>query len=382
MKLQMRWTVFLALALAGGTPSAQAASVWRQGEIAILREELAKAPAEGLPPLDTRSFEQALDAGDAAAIDKTATSLAETLVRQHLLGGSRASDRAGWKIVDSDARRDLPTEIATVIEQGQLARYFLQLRPRHPDYAVLQQAYAKETDGARRAQLARNLERWRWMPNDLGADFVLVNAAGFDAALWRDGVRLGKWRVIVGKPKTPTAVFSATISGVTLNPWWDVPANIVRESVGALVRRHPALARQRGYVWGGGRYRQRPGPGNALGQMKLVMPNPYSIYLHDTPSKDLFARDVRAFSHGCIRVDDALGFARQLLAGTDRVGEVDALVARGETVTLPLLRQVPVYIAYFTVVAGDDATPVFLADIYGRDGRGGVGANAGGACPA
>src|SRR3546814_1081190 len=114
------------------------------------------------------------------------------------------------------------------------------------------------------------------------------------------------WQVIVGKTKTPTPVFAAQVTGVTFNPWWEIPESIVAESVGKLVRTRPAEAARRGYVVQDGRYRQRPGPQNALGRMKLMMPNPYSIYLHDTPAQSLFARDVRAFSHGCVREGGAL----------------------------------------------------------------------------
>jgi L,D-transpeptidase YcbB len=210
--------------------------------------------------------------------------------------------------------------------------------------------------------LIRNLERWRWLPLDMGHRYLLVNAAGFEVALWEDGRRVARWRVITGKPGTPTPVFSATVTGVTVNPWWDVPPSIVAESVGRLTRRNPAEARRRGYVWGGGTYRQKPGPGNALGLMKLVMPNPYKVYLHDTPTKALFEQPVRAFSHGCIRVDKALTLAGRLLGRP-----VDAQVAKGASVTLPLADPLPVYVAYFTADASEAGAVEVHPDIYGRD---------------
>src|SRR3546814_10465439 len=112
--------------------------------------------------------------------------------------------------------------------------------------------------------------------------------------------RLGRWQVIVGKTKTPKPVFAAQVTGVTFNPWWEIPESIVAESVGKLVRTRPAEAARRGYVVQDGRYRQRPGPQNAFGRMKLLLPNQYSTYLHDNPTQSLFERDVRAFSHGCV----------------------------------------------------------------------------------
>jgi murein L,D-transpeptidase YcbB/YkuD len=205
------------------------------------------------------------------------------------------------------------------------------------------------------------------MPLDLGTSFVLVNTARFELELWRKGERIGTWPVIVGKPQTPTPVFAATVTGIVFNPWWDIPTSIVKESVGALVRRSPALARKRGYVWGGGRYRQKPGPNNALGQMKLVMPNPYRVYLHDTPTKQLFTREVRAMSHGCIRVGDAIGFAAALAEGTRNRAEVDALVTAGKTVEIALGERLPVYIAYITAVPAADGSVTLLPDIYERD---------------
>ncbi len=119
----------------------------------------------------------------------------------------------------------------------------------------------------------------------------------------------------------------------------------------------------------GGRYRQKPGPNNSLGRMKLVMPNSYSVYLHDTPAQNLFDEDKRAFSHGCVRVGDALGLATALLStgsGWDRA-RTDAIVATGETVTVPLSAPLPVYVVYFTATPDDLGGIRYLADVYGRD---------------
>lgn len=213
------------------------------------------------------------------------------------------------------------------------------------------------------------MERWRWMPRILDPDHVLVNAARFEAEVWREGRKVGTWQIIVGKKSAPTPVFDTRITGVVLNPWWEIPASIVRESVGALVRRNPAAARARGYVWSDGRYRQRPGPNNALGQMKLVMPNPYSVYMHDAPNKQLFAQEVRAFSHGCVRTDNAIGYAATLLEGLMPRERVDEIVASGVSTTVNLAKPLPIYVAYFTATANPEGGVEFLPDIYGRDSR-------------
>ncbi len=374
MRLHIRWAVAasaLLLSAARGSDLTESPSVvsseWSVENLSLIREEAVKAPMEGLPAPDLAPFEQAVAGGEAESLDKVANNLALEIARLHLLGGTKSSEKAGWNIADSDAKRDLKAELSGALKEGRLQAYFESLRPHHPDYVALRSAYAVEMDPERKLTIARNMERWRWMPNDLGADFVLVNAASFEVTLWRKGERVGTWPVVVGKTKSPTPVFAAKITGVTFNPWWDIPANIVRESIGAFVRKSPSLARQRGYVWTAGRYRQKPGPNNALGQMKLVMPNPYSIYLHDTPSKDLFNREVRAFSHGCIRVSDALGFAKTLLGEQATADTLDGIISDGKTTTVKLTEPLPVYITYFTASVRGDGQFAFVPDIYERD---------------
>ena len=323
--------------------------------------------------LSTAGLDLAVATSDPAQIDGAATTLALRLARMHVLGSVGTADRQGWDIRDPDTQIDLPAQLSRALAAapadpaGGLDRFYGGLQPQFPDYAALRIALATEQDPARRRTIALNMERWRWMPLTPGPDYIIVNAAAFDVSLWRQGKLVGTWPVIVGKPGTPSPVFAATVRGVTFNPWWDVPANIARESVAALMRNHPALARQRGYVRVDGHYRQRPGPANALGQMKLAMPNPYNVYLHDTPDKKLFAREIRAFSHGCIRVGDALGFASTLLAGKATAEEANAIVASGQTVTVALPAPLPVYVAYFTAARGSDGTVRILPDIYGRD---------------
>lgn len=252
------------------------------------------------------------------------------------------------------------------------ARPFLDLVldfQRHPHYWALHAAHRAEEDPARRQILATNLARWLEMPNDLGSRYILVNIPAFELTFWDNGEIIDRRPVIVGTTSTRTPELTATVSGVVLNPWWEIPASIVRESVGSLVRNRPAVARARGYVVQNGRYRQRPGPGNALGQMKLVMPNSQSIGLHDTPNQELFTRPVRAFSHGCIRVSNALDFATIILArdaGWDRA-RVDQVIATGQTDTVTLNQPMPVYIVYHTVDLDEVGAIRFHPDIYGRD---------------
>ncbi|WP_310475793.1 L,D-transpeptidase family protein [Sandarakinorhabdus sp.] len=208
-----------------------------------------------------------------------------------------------------------------------------------------------------RLKVAASLARWQALPPPPAGRWLLVNIPAFEISLYDGVVRTGTWRAIVGKAKTPTPSFTGKASGVILNPWWEVPASIVAESVGRIVARNPKKATRDGYVRQGDRYRQMPGPHNQLGQMKLDFVNAYSVGIHDTPSKPLFEREKRAFSHGCIRVDDPFGFAAALLgppASRDSLKTV-AETSR-ETQRLAFAEPIPVIVGYFTAEVGDDGT--------------------------
>ena len=141
-----------------------------------------------------------------------------------------------------------------------------------------------------------------------------------------------------------------------------------RQTIAAMVRRNPAAARARGYVKVGTRYRQMPGDNNALGRMKLVMPNRFSVYLHDTSNRSLFEQEERLLSHGCVRVAGALEFAELLLAQDRWAGDsVASIVEAGATRTVELAAPFPIYIAYFTRAPGDDGTLLTHPDVYDRD---------------
>ena len=245
--------------------------------------------------------------------------------------------------------------------------------PSHFQYRALRAALDTETDPVRRRRLEVNLERWRAMPADLGPRYLIVNIPEAVLRIVIDDRVDRVHKVIVGKPATPTPTFTATVTGVVFNPTWSVPDSIIAESVGALVRSRPATARAKGYTWSrtaSGRLRvvQRPGPGNALGEVKLDMPNTHRVYLHDTPSKELFAADRRTFSHGCVRVDDALALAAYLLDGSgwDRP-RIDAALRTRLTERIELVPALPVHIVYLTAFADPDGTVRLIDDPYNLD---------------
>lgn len=363
-----------AQAIAPPPANASAMIQWDKGNAQALLNSINAAGADGLDPTDyaPQKLQQAIAGGDAAALDTVATDAFGAFAHDLIEGHVAQSDRIAWFIKGPvTSATGVVNYMNQALATRQVAEALAALVPTHPQYLALKAALAKAPphDHALRELLRVNLERWRWMPRDLGADHIFVNVAGFNAAVIKDSKPIALHRVIVGKTVTPTPQFSTVATGVILNPYWEVPQSIIAEGIGKLVRTNPAAARAKGYEAIGSRVRQSPGPGNALGRMKLVMPNPYTIYLHDTPSKTLFERDVRAMSHGCIRTDKALAFVATLLKpvpGWDQAA-IDRAVASMKTVKVDFARPLPVYISYFTAVANADGTVTRYSDIYDRD---------------
>lgn len=246
---------------------------------------------------------------------------------------------------------------------------------------------------ARIRQIVLNLERWRWLPQDLGDRHLIVNAADFELAAVEGDSTVLRSRAIVGRPYRRTPVFSDTVTYLVLNPYWNVPHNLAVLDQLPLQRADSGYFRRIGMRvfrgWGSDavevdpssvdwervtadgfpyRLRQDPGPVNALGRIKFMFPNRFSVYLHDTPTRDLFARSVRDFSSGCIRVERARELASWLLGeGEAGARRLEAGWDEGGEQTVPLDAPVPVHLLYWTAWADDDGTVQFRRDIYGRD---------------
>lgn len=242
---------------------------------------------------------------------------------------------------------------------------------------------------ARIEALVVAMERWRWMPDELGTDHLLVNIAGFDLRFVRDGQLADRMAVVVGKPYHKTPVFSHAVQTVVLNPYWYVPSSIaVKEELPKLKSNPGGLAAQ-GFEavqgdsvipvtainwrrYGPGNFpfnlRQRPGPRNALGQAKFLFPNKFNVYLHDTPARSLFSRAERAFSHGCVRLERPIDLAEEVLGpqgGWSRQ-RIDGVVASGERKVIKVETPLPVHITYFTAWV-DNGQANFRRDIYKQD---------------
>ena len=221
---------------------------------------------------------------------------------------------------------------------------------------------------ARIDQIRATLERSRWVMHDLPDRFVLVNVAGFTVAVvGKDGPGWES-RVVVGKTYTKTPIFKADMRYIVLNPTWTVPPGIMKKEVIPGMRRDPRYLERKGYQMVNGQVVQPAGPKNALGRVKLIMPNPHHVYLHDTPQKAYFKETSRSFSHGCVRVEKPFELAA--LALDDPAWTTQALLdaaATGKTRTIVLRQPLPVLILYWTAAVSVDGSVEFLPDVYGRD---------------
>jgi len=244
---------------------------------------------------------------------------------------------------------------------------------------------------ARIDQIRVNLERLRWVAQDLKGEYLLVDVAGFRARLVLGGQTAWTSRVVVGRPYRETPEFRATMRYIVLNPSWTVPPTILEEDIvpklardpGLLAREHMKVLDLRGnevdpasvdWAQYAGRtlpYQivQAPGGGNPLGRLKFMFPNGHDVYLHDTPARELFDKSERAFSSGCIRVEQPLALALLLLDDPRRWSEqtLEEEIASGETRSLFVKRKVPVMLLYWTAVADENGSVEFHPDLYQRD---------------
>jgi len=226
--------------------------------------------------------------------------------------------------------------------------------------------------GGEEASLLVNMERWRWLPADLGPDYVMVNVPEYRLRVFRDGRLRDETRVIVGKTESPTPIFSGMMEYAVVNPSWHVPPSILKNEFLPGLARDPSYAARRGYevVRRGNSIsvRQPPGERNALGFIKFMFPNNHAVYLHDTPNRSLFARSERALSHGCVRVDDPFRFADSVLPAAWTSERLKKLIGKGER-TVQLGTKLPVHLAYFTAYVDDAGRYRTLPDLYGYDAR-------------
>lgn len=344
--------------------------VWDTVSAQDLLQYIEQIGVEGLNPddYDPEELKTAIAAGDPVAMSAAATESFDKVSSDLALGHVKRVARTDWYIVDND----LNTQKQDALLRSALERHDIQgalngLLPTHPQYAALKTALAATpvSDTATRDRIRLNMDRWRWLPRDLGDKYIIVNVPSFHATLVQDGATRWKERAIAGKLSTPTPQLNAMATGVILNPWWEVPKSIEHEAAG-----------KKGFVSVKGpdgeiqRWRQPPGPTNALGQLKFVMPNSKAIYLHDTNARSRFNDSVRALSHGCVRTQHIVDLATQLLGddnGPWTPDRIQSTLESKKTVQANFVKPVPVYIVYFDQAALVDGKIVDYKDMYGRD---------------
>ncbi|MGE5261545.1 MAG: L,D-transpeptidase family protein [Actinomycetota bacterium] len=263
-----------------------------------------------------------------------------------------------------------------------------------------QEQPARQAGSPKIQQILVNMERWRWLPNDMGPYYVTVNIPEFMVRVVEDDKVIHSARVVAGKPDKQTPIFSNEMQEIVFNPYWNVPNSIKTEEI------RPFLVEEGGWFGGGGwntavlerhnlriniggrevdpsridwnridirslNIYQPPGPDNVLGNVKFVFPNKHDVYMHDTTQKSLFAKTVRAESHGCMRVQNPDQLAATLLKEDQgwSYGRVASAIQGGPDQHIALKEKIPVYITYFTLRVNEDGSISTFSDIYGHDAR-------------
>ena len=371
-----------------------------------LAAEIAKAGDWGL---DASQFDvPRLTAASPEAPDLSAEALADAEVRLSLATLKYARHARGGRFEPTDLtpfldRKSPLLEPASVLEQIATAAdpddYLRRLHPQHTQFELLRQRYlavrgepAPRKGPSEAERTLANMEQWRWMPADLGRFHVWVNLPEQLLRVVRDGRVIHTERIVIGKPNAQTPVFSHEMKHLIFYPFWGVPDSIkTNELLPGLQRGRAILARQNlklqlngrdvdpsRYDWSRTDIRrfhvyQPPGRGNALGIVKFMFPNKHAVYMHDTPSKSLFKASVRAFSHGCMRVQDPIRFAELILAEDRGMSpeQVRALARPGapENNQVNLSRHIPVHMVYFTERVDEAGKVASFKDIYGHEKR-------------
>ncbi len=370
----------------GGT-LAWSGSAHAAADARIAMDVLARAAAQGLDPDRYGVYR-----GGDPVTDDVAVSIAVLTYMRDVAVGRPALEALDADVALPPRVFDAATILNAALREGILDSVLENLGPSHAEYGALKAALARQLTTGDAAIIGANMERWRWLPAQLEPDRIVINAAAAEMELWLDGKLILTSRVIVGRPKNPTPILRAQGAGVTINPPWTVPHSIaVKEILPKLRADHAYLAKQNmvlldgppgdphglGINWRGirtgtfpYRIRQVPGPNNALGRIKLELPNQFDVYLHDTPARTLFARKQRTLSHGCVRVEQIMPLASYTLAGNlDALDRISRSLAAGQTEYLPLKKSLPVYFLYWTAFSGPDGAIKMATDVYGRDRR-------------
>jgi len=344
----------------------QAQLAWTVEAANDLKQAIEASRGEGLNPTDygPERLAAAIASGPSLSLDAVAGAAAQALAHDYAFGRVADREAMDWYISGGSDPGVLVRGLGQAIAAGKPRAFIESLLPTDPRYVALRSALAEAPDQASRDRLRANMERWRWMPRQLGQDYLYVNVPTYQLKVVSGGQMLSTYTVIVGAKDTPTPQLASPASSLVVNPWWYVPQSIVKSS-----NLRPGRG---GYVFkanadGSMSVRQPPGPRNSLGRIKINLINDHAIYLHDTPARGAFARDDRALSHGCIRVKDIDQLAAELIDAGSNDGRFETALAGTETETVPLGKTWQVYLVYFTADTDDSGQLVTFGDPYGRD---------------
>jgi murein L,D-transpeptidase YcbB/YkuD len=383
--------------------------IWTGSPEALKRAEstiafLRNVRSEGLEPGDypTPDMSGNLSEEQAAKAELQLTGSVLKYAR-HASSGRVSYTRVSASIAYPDHAAD-PADVLNKVASAQNVGVVLQsFEPQQPGFVALKAALAKQLaapeqeplqdreasrkhrgkDANERSRhnaadtIIANMERWRWLPRDLGKTHVIVNVPDFTLGVYNDGASVWHTKIVVGKPGTlATPLLSETMKYLTINPTWNVPPSIIRNEYLPALERDPGALERIGLRVsnnqdGSLRVYQPPGERNALGRIRFNFPNQFLVYQHDTPDKKLFARDARAFSHGCMRVQDPEKYAEVLLSLSQP--EENVTIARIRSMygdqerTINLKQPIPVHVTYQTAFVDESGQLNFRHDVYGLD---------------
>ena len=341
---------------------------------------------------------------DDAAANEIKLNLAILKYARYARGGRTDPAKLSKLFGVAPTLRDPKTVLVEIASAEAPDAYLRSLHPKHEQFQRLHQALLKARAASEAGAKANtqkiivNMERWRWMPEDLGSLHLWLNVPAFTVYVFKDGKSIYTDKIVVGELKYATPMFSADLKSVVFNPEWTVPPTIVRENL------LPNLRGGGGGWFGGGNTRildqhelkvkyngrlvdpgsinwnnvnmgaisfvQAPGPNNVLGKVKFVYPNPYTVYMHDTIKQGLFDTDMRAEGHNCPRVYKPGKIAAVVLAADQNMpqAQVDKLLADGYNSAINIQHHLPVHTTYFTATVDDEGKLQTYADVYKLDG--------------
>jgi murein L,D-transpeptidase YcbB/YkuD len=369
---------FAPLWLEKGSENARAASV---------RARLKAADTDGLEPAEYAAPSFAGLPADALAEAELRLTRAVLTYARHVQAGRFPYARVSRNIELPQAAPE-PAEVLREVAQAAdpreaLERYSPQSEPYRKLKAALAElrgkAAAPRSESSRQIEIVlANMERWRWYQRELGTSHVLVNQPDFTLKVMHNGAPVWSTRVVIGKPSTATPLLSETVKSITVNPTWTVPQSIVRNEYLPALAQDPTVLSRMGlrvsYHGAGVTITQPPGAGNALGRIRFNINNRFSVFQHDTPDKHLFAHNVRAYSHGCMRVQDPAKYAEVLLS-IARPGErwsaerIKRMYGGPEQSLQVLPTAIWVHLTYQTAFVDDAGKLQMRRDVYNLDGR-------------